>query len=127
MSVHTVERILWSFGDKPARAREFVKDPDAYLARFPLTGEEYRMLRTMDVKAMDAYGVSNLLAMMVWPLVKGSNPLMVFEYLKRMNHGQLLNNFQLPAWQFALIRAALAVRGAWVGTLRLFGVKERLT
>ena len=85
------------------------------------------MLRYMDVKAMDDYGVSNLLAMMAWPLVKGSNPLMVFEYLKRMNYGELPNNFQLPGWQFALIRTALFVRACWVGALGLFGVKEKLT
>lgn len=127
MSVHTVERILWEFGDKPSRAKEFVKDPDAYLAKFPLTEKEFAMLRTMDVKALDDYKVSTLLSMMVWPLIKGSNPLMVFEYLKRMNYGDMPNNFQLPGWQFALIKGALFVRNLWVGLLRIFGVKENLT
>lgn len=127
MSVHTVERILWEFGDDSDRVKAFLNDPDGYLAQFQLTDEEYRMVRTMDVKAMDDYGVSNLLAMMAWPVLNGGSPLMQFDYLKRMNRGKLPNNFQLPGWQFNMIRTALWVRNTWVRALSLVGLKKSLT
>jgi hypothetical protein len=127
MSVNTIERILWEFGDDPARAKAFLNDPDGYLAQFQLTKEEFRMVRTMDVKALDEYGVSNMLAMMAWPLLNGNNPLMQFDYLKRMNHGKLPNNFKLPGWQFNFIRFALWVRAAWVGALCFVGLRKSLT
>lgn len=126
MSVNTLEKILWEFGDEPARVKEFLKDPDGYLAAFQLSEQEFKMVRTMDLKALDEYGVSNLLAMMVWPLLNGNNQLMAFDYLKKMNNGQMVNNFKLPGWQFALIRMALFVRNTWVGALCLVGLKKRL-
>lgn len=124
MSVNTIEKILWEFGDDPSRAKAFLKDPDKYLAQFQLDEEEYRMVRTMDLKAMDEYGVSNLLGMMVWPLLNGNNQLMAFDYLRRMNHGELPNNFKLPGWQFRMIKLSLAIRNAWVGALSLVGLRK---
>jgi hypothetical protein len=126
MSVNTIEKILWEFGDDPSRAKAFLKDPDKYLDQFQLNEEEYRMVRTMDLKAMDEYGVSNLLGMMVWPLLNGNNQLMAFDYLRRMNHGDLPNNFKLPGWQFRMIKMSLAIRNAWVGALCLVGLKKSL-
>ena len=126
MSVHTIEKILWQFGDEPERVNAFLKDPDAYLAQYQLTDDEFEMLRKMDMKAIDEYGVSNLLAMMAWPLLNGNNQLMMFDYLRRLNHGTLPNNFKLPNWQFNAIRTALWVRNTWVKTLSAVGLKKSL-
>jgi hypothetical protein len=126
MSVNTIERVLWEFGDDPVRAKAFLDDPDGYLAQFPLTEDEFRMVRTMDFKALDKYGVSNLLTMMVWPLLNGNNMLMQFDYLRKMNNGKLPNNFKLPGWQFNMIRVALWVRSLWVGALCFAGLKKSL-
>ncbi|MDD1649786.1 MAG: hypothetical protein LUO80_05260 [Methylococcaceae bacterium] len=127
MSVNTIEKILWEFGDEPSRVKEFLKDPDGYLAGYQLAEEEFRMVRTMDVKALGAYGVSNMLLMMSWPLLHGNNPLLQFDYLRKMNSGELPNNFQLPGWQFNMIRFALWVRKAWVAALRCAGLGKSLT
>lgn len=127
MSVYTIEKILWEFGDEPSRAKAFLKDPDGYLAQFQLAEEEFRMVRTMDVKALGAYGVSNMLLMMSWPLLNGNNPLLQFDYLRKMNSGELPNNFQLPGWQFNMIRFALWVRKAWVAALCFAGLRRSLT
>jgi hypothetical protein len=127
MSVNTIERLLWEFGDDPARAKAFLKDPDRYLARFQLTEQEFKMVRTMDVRALGDYGVSNMLLMMAWPLLNGNNPLMQFDYLRRMNSGKLPNNFKLPGWQFNMIRFALWMRKLWVGALSSVGLKKSLS
>lgn len=127
MSVNTIEKILWEFGDEPARVKSFLKDPDGYLQQFQLNDAEFRMVRTMDLKAFDEYGVSNLLAMMVWPLLNGNSQLMAFDYLRKMNHGELPNNFKLPDWQFRLIKVALWVRNTWVAGLCFIGLKKSLT
>jgi len=127
MSVNTIERILWEFGDDPTRAKAFIKDPDGYLARFQLTEAEFRMVRTMDVKSLGEYGVSTLLMMMAWPLLHGNNELLQFDYLRQMNQGRLPNNMQLPGWQFNGLRVALWVIKAKARVLRCVGIKTSLT
>lgn len=124
MSVNTIEMILWQFGDEPQRVKMFLNNPDDYLSQYQLTDEEFKMLRKMDVKAMDEYGVSNLLSMMAWPLLNGNNQLMMFDYLRKLNNGKLPNNFKLPGWQFTGIKAALWVRNTWVRTLHHLGIKK---
>ena len=88
MSVHAVEKVFWEFGNKPSRIDEFRRDPDAYLARYNLTAEERAMIRHVDLKALAEHGVSTLLTIMVWPLLKGPDE-MPFDYLVHMNDGKL--------------------------------------
>lgn len=88
MSVHTVERVLWEFGNNPARLEAFRRDPDGYLAPYPLTDAERAMVRNVDLRALSDHGVSNLLTLMVWPLLKGADG-MPFDYLIHMNQGRL--------------------------------------
>ncbi|HEY0675991.1 MAG TPA: hypothetical protein VGD25_07255 [Immundisolibacter sp.] len=88
MSVHAVEKVFWEFGNKPARIDEFRRDPDAYLKNYALTDQERAMIRRVDLKALEAHGVSSLLTLMVWPLLKGSDE-MPFDYLVHMNDGKL--------------------------------------
>ena len=88
MSVHAVEKVFWEFGNKPARIDAFRRDPDAYLKNYALTDQERAMIRQVDLKALEAHGVSSLLTLMVWPLLKGSDE-MPFDYLVHMNDGKL--------------------------------------
>lgn len=126
MSIGTIERILWEFGEDGAKVEAFLADPDAYLARYPLSEGEFNMVRSMDFIAMDKYGVSNLLTMMVWQTLNGGSELMLFDYLKRVNKGKLPNNFQVPWPAFYLIRSVIAVRNFWLRFLRLLGFKKIL-
>jgi protocatechuate 4,5-dioxygenase alpha chain len=88
MSVHAVEKVFWEFGNKPSRIDDFRRDPEAYLSRYNLSAEERAMIRQVDLKALAAHGVSTLLTLMVWPLLKGSDE-MPFDYLVHMNDGKL--------------------------------------
>lgn len=88
MSVHAVEKVFWEFGNKPARIDEFRRDPDTYLKNYALTDQERAMIRGVDLKALEAHGVSSLLTLMVWPLLKGADE-MPFDYLVHMNDGKL--------------------------------------
>lgn len=126
MSVNTIERILWEFGEEPERVTDFLADPDSYLSRYQLTDEEFNMVKTLDVKAFDEYGVSNMLGLMSWSAVNGNNPFTMFDYLKRMNNDQLPNNMQLPGVLFNIMLFAVGVRRVLVKLLRLFGVRKSL-
>lgn len=126
MSIGTIEKILWEFGEDKSKVNAFLQDPDRYLAQHPLTEEEFRMLRKMDFIAMDAYGVSNLLTMMVWQTLNGGSELMLFDYLKRMNGGHLPNNFRIPWPGFIAIRSFIALRNSWFRLLGLLGLKKIL-
>lgn len=126
MSHNAIERIFWEFGDDRAKAEAFLADPDLYLAQFPLTEEERRMIKTMDVKALDAHGISNMLSMLAFQTLKGGSPLLMFEYLRRMNGGKWINRMRLPGWQFAMLRVVVTVQNAWTGTLSSLGLKKRL-
>jgi hypothetical protein len=88
MSVHAVEKVFWEFGNKPSRIDDFRRDPNAYLARYTLTPPEQEMIRHVDLKALQAHGVSSLLTIMVWPLLKGPDE-MPFDYLVHLNDGKL--------------------------------------
>lgn len=88
MSVYAVEKVFWEFGNKPSRIDDFRRDPETYLKNYALTAEECAMIRHVDLKALAAHGVSTLLTLMVWPLLKGSDE-MPFDYLIHMNNGKL--------------------------------------
>lgn len=126
MSLSTIEKILWEFGSDKEKVKAFLGDPDGYLKQFPLSDEEFRMLRTMDFVAMDAYGVSNLLTMMVWQDLNGGNELMLFDYLRRINRGKLPNHFQIPWPAFQAIRAVISIRNFFFRILGALGIKKVL-
>lgn len=124
MSVNTVERVLWEINDDPEKLEAFLKDRDAYLARFPLSEEEFRMVRAMDVAAFDAYGVSNMLSMMAYSSVNGNNPITMFDYLTKLNHGNLENNFRLPGPLFNILRFLVWVKNGVQGAMSLVGLRK---
>lgn len=126
MSLNAIESIFWGFGDNPAKLKAFLKDPDGYLAQFPLTEAERKMVRTMNAKALYEHGVSTMLILPAWTAAHGGNSLMIFDYLKHLNDGKMINKMKLPGWQFNMLRAVLGVRNAWVGVLCSLGLKKRL-
>lgn len=88
MSLNNVERVLWEFGNDPAKIVRFTADPDTYLADYLLTDEERQALRNVDMKWLADRGVNTLLTVMVWPMLKGPEG-MPFSYLEHMNGGKL--------------------------------------
>ena len=126
MSINTIERILWEFGEDEKKARAFLNDPDGYLAKFPLTDNERKMVRTMDVAALEEYGLTHMLGLMSWSALYGNNPLTMLDYLKRMNRGNLPNNMQMPAPVFGIMMFAVAVRKALLRVANLFGLKKNI-
>ncbi|WP_372720194.1 hypothetical protein [Immundisolibacter sp.] len=86
MSLNAVEKVFWEFGTDPDRIAAFRADPDGYLAAYPLEPDERDMVKRVDLKALAERGVSTLLTMMVWPMLKGPEG-MPFSYLEHMNGG----------------------------------------
>ena len=88
MSLNSVERVFWEFGNDPGRIERFRADPNAYLANYDLEPEERRAIEEVDVKSLAESGVSTLLTLMIWPLLKGPEG-MPFSYLEHMNGGRM--------------------------------------
>ncbi|MCX2975476.1 hypothetical protein EYC87_17995 [Halieaceae bacterium IMCC8485] len=84
MSVNTVERILWEFGENPERIGQFQANPVEYLSHYQLDDEESKALTEVDLKTLAELGVSTLLTMMVWPMINGPEG-MPFAYLDHMS------------------------------------------
>ena len=108
MSVNTIERIFWEFGDDQACVERYRADPDAYLASYDLEPAEREMIKTMDVKGVVDLGVSPLLTLMIWPTMEGTQE-MPFDYLIRMNGGKF-PGMGMPTWQQWGLRGFLAGR-----------------
>jgi hypothetical protein len=88
MSVSAVEKVFWEFGKDPRRIERFRADPDGYLKPYRLEPEEREAIKRVDLKALSDRGVSTLLTMMIWPLLKGPEG-MPFDYLAHMNGGTM--------------------------------------
>lgn len=86
MSVHAVERVFWEFGNQPERVSRFNADPEGYLSDYNLTEEEKKNIEDINLKALADSGVSTLLTVMVWPMLKGPEG-MPMSYLKHMAAG----------------------------------------
>jgi hypothetical protein len=86
VSLNAVEKVFWEFGTDPARIAAFRADPEGYLKPYRLEPDEREMIKQVDLKALAERGVSTLLTMMVWPMLKGPEG-MPFSYLEHMNGG----------------------------------------
>lgn len=84
MSYFTTERALWDITSSPDKIQQFMGDPDAFLARYPLTEEERAMIKEKDVQGLSAMGNSDMLVMLYWVSVSGGFA-SLGEYLGRMN------------------------------------------
>jgi len=88
MSVSSVERVLWEFGENPERVRLFQANPAEYLSPYQLEENESKALTDVDLKTLADLGVSTLQTMMVWPMLKGPEG-MPFSYLEHMSGGKI--------------------------------------
>lgn len=84
MSVNSVERVLWEFGENPGLMEQFRSSPDQYLSPYQLSEQERDALLNNDLKTLASLGVSTLLTMMIWPIINGPEG-MPFAYLDHMN------------------------------------------
>ena len=84
MSIPAVEKVFWEFGNDPTRVGRYKEDPDAYLNGYNLTEEERQNIKEINLKALAESGVSSILTLMVWPMIKGPEG-MPFSYLRHMN------------------------------------------
>lgn len=82
MSAAVMEKVLWEIGLDPKRAAQFKADADQYLAAYDLAPEETQMLKGLDVRLMQARGVSPMLTMRAWSALKGRDQMP--EYLRKL-------------------------------------------
>ena len=52
MSVSSVERVLWEFGENPERVRLFQANPAEYLSPYQLEENESKALTDVDLKTL---------------------------------------------------------------------------
>ena len=83
MNTNLLEKVLWDFGNDPARIGPFLEKPDDYLAQYPLSAEEARAIKELDVRTLSDNNVNVLLTMMTFIMMKG--PQAMPEYIQRMN------------------------------------------
>ena len=84
MSHFTTERALWDITSGPVQMQAYMADPDAFLARYPLSDAERALITAKDVKGLSAMGNSDMLVMLFWVGVSGGFA-SLGEYLGRMN------------------------------------------
>ncbi len=89
MSTHAVEKVLWEIGHDPEKnVPAMMQEPDIFFSRYNLTEDEKKKILEMDVKSLTEQGASPLLAMMVWPIIKGPET-MPFGYLEQLSGGEI--------------------------------------
>lgn len=83
MSLYTVERTLWEICNVPGTADRFRDDPAAVLDGRSLDAGERQMIEALDVRALAAYDVNQMLVMMTWNILVGAEK--IPEYLAQLN------------------------------------------
>ena len=82
MSTFMLEKALWDLGDDPNKIAAFNTDPNTYLDNYILTDRERKQVLNLDVDEMADDGVSCLLTLMVWIMVRGTESFP--DYLRKM-------------------------------------------
>lgn len=82
MSVNTLEAILYDISVSRGKRERFKDDPDGFLQRYPLSEDEFSMLKELRVRDMGELGVNPMLTMGVWMMMNG--PQSLPQYLKTM-------------------------------------------
>ena len=83
MSTNAMESALWDMHHDPLRAERFRSDPDLALKDYPLTPEEQRLVKSLDVRAMADRGADQMLLFVSFIALSGFDQ--VGEYMRRMN------------------------------------------
>ena len=82
MSIFMLEKALWDLGDDTHKLAAFNDNPDAYLDNYILTDRERKQVLNLDVDGMADDGVSTLLTLMIWIMVRGTENFP--DYLRKM-------------------------------------------
>ena len=82
MSTFMLEKALWDLGDDPHKITAFKKDPETYLDNYILTDRERNQVLNLEVDQMADDGVSTLLTLMVYIMVRGTESFP--DYLRKM-------------------------------------------
>lgn len=83
MSTNAMETALWDLHHDPLKAARFRADPDLALRDYPLTHDELRLVKSLDVRAMADRGADPMLLFVSWIALSGFDQ--VGEYMRRMN------------------------------------------
>jgi hypothetical protein len=86
VSINTIERILWQVHTNPAEAERFRADPAAYIQDFPLDPQEHSWLTTFNAGAMAEAGVSSMVLMMAFQVLRG--PQHMGEYMQSLGEAR---------------------------------------
>jgi len=82
MSIHTVEWVLFEVASTPEASAQYKADTQAYLAKYPLTSEEARLILELDVAEMVRQGINPMLTMRAFNAIQGRDQF--GNYLKRL-------------------------------------------
>ncbi len=82
MSIHTVERALYEMASSPAGVEAFKASPAEFLARYPMTDEESRLIREYRFKELIERGLNPMLAMRASNAIRGRES--VRDYLQSL-------------------------------------------
>ena len=72
MSTFMLEKALWDLGDDPHKLEAYKKDPAGFLGHYVLTDRERNQVISLDVSEMAEDGVSTLLTLMVYIMMRGT-------------------------------------------------------
>jgi len=82
MSIHTVERVLYDIASSPDRAGKYKADPAAFLAAYPLEGDEAVLVQELRFRELTGRGLNHMLAMRAFSALQGRDK--VPDYLREL-------------------------------------------
>lgn len=82
MSIHTVERALFDIASAPERIAAYKGDPQRFLAAYPLSPDEARLILELDVREMVRRELNPMLAMRAFGAIEGRDQMP--EYFRRL-------------------------------------------
>jgi hypothetical protein len=85
MSVNTVEQALWEICNVPGCAVQMREHPDEFVKGRHLSAREQRMVLDLDVRALAAMEVNQMLIMMTFNILVGADKFP--EYIQRLTGG----------------------------------------
>lgn len=80
MSRNTLEKVLYDLSTSGANKKKFAEDPDKFLSRYQLSGDERALIRDYKVRDLADLGVNTMLTWGFWLQAGKSNR----DYLKIM-------------------------------------------
>ncbi len=83
MTIHAVERALWTIGNVAGAVDSFKSDPQSFLAGYRLDSDERIALAELDIRRLSDRGANTLLLLAVQRAVKGGDS--IPDYMRQIN------------------------------------------